>query len=29
VQMRQMIQTRGADAVLREWCGLNPQEFAP
>jgi len=22
VQMRQMIQTRGADAVLREWCGL-------
>jgi mannitol-1-phosphate 5-dehydrogenase len=28
VQLRQMIQTRGADAVLREWCGLNPQEFA-
>ena len=29
VQLRQMIQTRGADAVLRAWCGLNPQEFAP
>jgi mannitol-1-phosphate 5-dehydrogenase len=29
VQLRQMIQTQGADAVLRAWCGLNPQEFAP
>jgi hypothetical protein len=24
-----MIQTRGTDAVLREWCGLNPPEITP